>query len=65
MAYAFEWDPPKATENLVKHGISFDEAMTVFGDPLAILLAEPSHERSADIDTMQPEYDFSKGVRGG
>jgi uncharacterized DUF497 family protein len=46
MAYVFEWDPRKATENLLKHGISFDEAMTVFGDPLAILLRDPSHERS-------------------
>jgi uncharacterized DUF497 family protein len=44
MAYVFEWDAKKATENFLKHGISFDEAMTVFGDPLAILLPDPSHE---------------------
>lgn len=44
MAYIFEWDSRKATKNLLKHGISFDEAMTVFGDSLAILLPDPSHE---------------------
>ncbi len=44
MAYIFEWDSKKATENLLKHGVSFDEAMTVFGDTLAILLPDPSHE---------------------
>jgi uncharacterized DUF497 family protein len=31
----FEWDPEKAAANLKKHGISFQEAATVFGDPLA------------------------------
>ncbi len=32
----FEWDPDKSKANLKKHGISFHEAATVFGDPLAI-----------------------------
>ena len=32
----FEWDPAKGDENLHKHGVSFDEASTVFGDPLAV-----------------------------
>jgi hypothetical protein len=31
----FEWDPAKAARNLAKHGVSFDEASTVFGDPPA------------------------------
>lgn len=31
----FAWDPQKASSNLRKHGISFDEAVTVFKDPLA------------------------------
>jgi hypothetical protein len=30
----FEWDPTKAQENLLNHGISFEEATTVFGDSL-------------------------------
>ena len=32
----FEWDPKKKTENFVKHGVSFDEATTVFADPGAL-----------------------------
>jgi hypothetical protein len=32
----FEWDPLKAAANAVKHGVSFDEATTVFDDPDAI-----------------------------
>ena len=39
----FEWDPSKAVENLRKHGISFDEAATVFGDSLALTFADPEH----------------------
>ncbi len=36
MAYSFEWDLKKAASNLKDHGVSFDEATTVFGDILAI-----------------------------
>jgi hypothetical protein len=32
----FEWDPNKAAANLVKHGVSFDEATTIFADPVAL-----------------------------
>jgi hypothetical protein len=39
----FEWDLDKARLNLVKHGVSFDEAATVFGDPLAITIDDPDH----------------------
>ena len=39
----FEWDPQKATDNLKKHGVSFDEASTVFGDPLAATVSDPEH----------------------
>ena len=37
----FEWDAWKAARNLAKHGISFDEASTVFGDPLAGTIPDP------------------------
>ncbi len=37
----FEWDPQKAESNLAKHGISFHEAGTVFGDPLALTFEDP------------------------
>lgn len=43
MRYRFEWDAAKAQRNLREHGVSFDEASTVFGDPLAILMADPDH----------------------
>jgi len=39
----FEWDRKKAKSNLKKHGISFQEAATVFGDMLAITFDDPEH----------------------
>ena len=39
----FEWDPQKAARNLQDHGISFEEAASVFGDPLAGTIADPDH----------------------
>ena len=39
----FNWDPSKAQENLLNHGISFEEATTVFGDPLAGTIPDPDH----------------------
>ena len=42
----FDWDEAKAASNLVKHGVSFEEAATVFGDPLAFTLDDP--DQSAD-----------------
>jgi len=46
MGYIFKWDSLKAASNLKKHGISFDEATTIFGDPLSLLMDDPRH--SAD-----------------
>jgi uncharacterized DUF497 family protein len=42
----FEWDPIKAARNLRKHKVSFDEAVTVFGDFLSTTAPDPDH--SAD-----------------
>jgi uncharacterized DUF497 family protein len=39
----FEYDPRKAAINLRKHGVSFDEAITVFDDPLASTLPDDQH----------------------
>jgi uncharacterized protein len=39
----FEWDNNKAITNLQKHGVSFAEAATVFGDPLSITFPDPDH----------------------
>jgi uncharacterized DUF497 family protein len=41
----FEWDPDKATRNLIKHGVTFADAATVFGAPLAITFADPESLR--------------------
>ena len=38
-----EWNPNKAAENLLKHGVSFEEASTVFFDPLSATGADPDH----------------------
>lgn len=43
MSYRFEWDPGKAAANSKKHGVSFEEATSVFADPLALNVADPSH----------------------
>jgi len=39
----FEWDPQKEVRNLRKHGVSFEEASTVFGDALAATILDPKH----------------------
>ena len=39
----FEWDENKAANNLSKHGVSFEEAVTVFGDPLSDTVSDPDH----------------------
>ncbi len=44
----FEWDNRKATSNLAKHGISFEEAKTVFWDKYARLIHDPDHSESED-----------------
>jgi hypothetical protein len=41
-----EWDPEKAATNLSKHGISFDEAKTVFDDPLYVDFYDPDHSQA-------------------
>lgn len=39
----FEWNPDKAALNLKKHGLSFQEAATVFNDPLSVTFPDPDH----------------------
>ncbi len=39
----FEWDKHKAAQNIAKHGVSFEEAATVFGDPLSDTFDDPAH----------------------
>jgi uncharacterized protein len=44
----FEWNPRKAGVNQRKHGVSFGEAATIFGDPLALTAADPVHSDRED-----------------
>jgi uncharacterized DUF497 family protein len=39
----FAWDERKAAADLAKHAVDFQEAVTVFGDPLAITITDPDH----------------------
>jgi uncharacterized DUF497 family protein len=39
----FEWDSRKARSNLSKHGVSFEEASTIFGDSLSLTIPDPDH----------------------
>lgn len=41
----FEWDEAKAQNNLTKHGVSFEEAASVFGDALALTFSDPDHSQ--------------------
>jgi hypothetical protein len=55
----YEWDQEKATNNLEKHGVSFEEAASVFGDPLYIDFYDPDQlcPKSTQIDlrTCEPK----------
>jgi uncharacterized DUF497 family protein len=41
MDLVFEWDEEKAKRNEVKHGVTFDEAKTIFNDPFAMTISDP------------------------
>ena len=45
---SFEWDSSKAASNAKKHGVSFDEAKTVFYDEQALLIPDPDHSTTED-----------------
>jgi uncharacterized DUF497 family protein len=44
----FEWDKKKAKRNLKKHRVSFEEAMTVFYDPLSATFEDPDHSEEEE-----------------
>ena len=48
MPVEFEWDPKKAAKNLRTHGVLFNEAATVFGDPLGTTVPDPDHSLAED-----------------
>jgi uncharacterized protein len=48
----FEWDPAKAAANLLQHDVSFEEAVTVFRDPLAKIHDDPDHSAAERRDII-------------
>lgn len=45
---SFEWDGPKAAANRAKHKVTFEEASTVFGDPLGRITDDPRHSEGEE-----------------
>jgi len=45
MPLTFEWDSRKARSNLAKHGVAFERATTIFGDPRSLTIPDPEHSR--------------------
>jgi len=52
MDLVFEWEPRKDQANLEKHRITFSEATTVFGDPLARIFADEDHSTDEQREIM-------------
>ncbi len=60
MAISFEWDGRKASANLRKHGVSFEEAKSVFFDERARLIDDPDHSEGEDRFVL---LGFSQNLR--
>ncbi len=56
----FEWDPDKAAANLEAHGVSFEEASTVFGSSLTATFFDPDHSNDEDRYLTFGESDASR-----
>ncbi len=54
----FEWDPGKASANESKHGITYAEAATAFGDPLSLTIFDPDHAGDEDRFLLLGETAF-------
>lgn len=52
MGYNFEWNSKKAEANRKKHGVSFEEGVTAFGDPLSMNMPDPDHSESEQRFTV-------------
>ena len=58
--FRFEWDDQKAATNLQKHGVSFDEAVSVFGDEMALTFADTDH---SEMEDRSRTYGISNNAR--
>lgn len=57
----FEWNPQKADRNIEKHGVSFEEASTVFRDPLSLIIDDPLHS-TAEVRMVQIGISHKIGI---
>ena len=62
MAVTFEWDSNKAASNLRKHGVAFEEACTVFGDPLAAIFDDEEHSMDEPREIVIGHFNPSASV---
>jgi hypothetical protein len=62
MGLKFEWDRRKAVLNIKKHGVSFEEAATAFGDPLSVTIHDPKHSDDEDRFLLLGEIQDKKLV---
>ena len=58
--FKFEWDNKKATSNVQKHGVSFDEAVSVFGDAMALTFSDTDN---SEIEDRSRTYGMSNAAR--
>ena len=58
--FKFEWDQQKARSNLLKHGVSFDEAVSVFGDSVALTFSDIEH---SEVEDRSRTYGMSNKSR--
>lgn len=65
MGLTFEWDERKAAANLRKHGISFEEAASAFGDPLSLTIPDADHSAQEERCVLlgMPERHPPRGCR--
>jgi uncharacterized DUF497 family protein len=64
MSLVFEWHPAKAATNLSKHGVAFEEAATVFADPLARIFDDPDHSEAEARESHRGPFRRSAPVGG-
>ena len=56
MRFDFDWDPAKAASNAAKHGVTFEEAKSVFLDPLRRTILDPDQRRGGTVDHIGRDY---------
>ncbi|MEG4252057.1 BrnT family toxin [Microcoleus sp. AT3-A2] len=58
----FEWNPDKATLNVEKQGVSFQEATTIFNDPISVTFPDPQHSigESRYVIIRISRYEFAR-----